>query len=79
MNRPFQRYHSYLLRIWPETNALAVQWRASLTSVDTNERLGFPSLEAAFLYLRGEAKGWEQKEDESPGDGANPSSPLPPE
>ncbi|MBI3957949.1 MAG: hypothetical protein HY328_03990 [Chloroflexi bacterium] len=62
MNRSSNRYHSYLLRIWREESAVPMHWRISLTSADSSERLGFPTLEAAFLFLRGQMQHWENKD-----------------
>lgn len=61
MNRSSRRYHSYLLRIWCEESAIATHWLVSLTSVDNSEKLGFPSLEAAFLFLRDQTQHWDRE------------------
>lgn len=60
MNRSSHRYHSYLLRIWREESAVVTDWRVSLTRVDDSEQLGFPTLEAAFRFLRGQTQHWER-------------------
>lgn len=44
-------YLSYLLRLWMVKSAGETLWRASLESSLTGDRLGFPDLEALFLYL----------------------------
>jgi hypothetical protein len=61
MNQPARRYHSYLLRIWCEESALAIHWRVSLISADGEERRGFPSLEAAYAFLRAQMQAWEEE------------------
>jgi hypothetical protein len=51
------RYFSCLVRLWREdlTNN---RWRASLEHADTDSRIGFPSLEALFDYLRQKTEAW---------------------
>ena len=48
-NRP---YYSFLLRLWAESDGDRWVWRASLESILTGERLGFPSLEALIAFLQ---------------------------
>ncbi len=43
------RYVSYLLRLWKDSDTTS--WRASLQPVPSDERLGFPNLEALFAFL----------------------------
>ena len=51
-------YLSYLLRLWQESDDGAAEgretpeWRASLTSPTTGERVGFASLEGLVEYLQ---------------------------
>ena len=45
-------YYSYLLRVWRESEYGA--WRASLESVTTGERHGFPNLASLLGYLQAE-------------------------
>jgi hypothetical protein len=47
-------YHSYLLRVWRESEHGA--WRASLESVTTGERHGFGSLSMLFAFLQAECQ-----------------------
>jgi hypothetical protein len=47
-------YHSYLLRIWRESEHGA--WRASLESVTTGERRGFDNLSSLFASLQAECQ-----------------------
>ena len=61
MNRSSNRYHSYLLRIWREESAIAPHWRVSLTSVENSQQIGFPTPEAAFLFLREQMQRWEEQ------------------
>jgi len=49
---PMQRYHSYLLRLWPAAERGRVVWRASLQNPHNGERLGFASLERLFAFLQ---------------------------
>jgi hypothetical protein len=54
-------YHSYLLRLWLESNEPPA-WRAILESPVNGERHGFANLRALFTFLEQEA---EQLEDET--------------
>jgi hypothetical protein len=45
-------YFSYLLRLWLVGEGSQAAWRASLDDPRTDERLGFPSLEALFDFLK---------------------------
>jgi hypothetical protein len=47
-------YLSYLLRVWRESEQGA--WRASLESVTTGERHGFPNLLSLFAFLQAECQ-----------------------
>ena len=47
-------YRSYLLRLWRESEYGA--WRASLESVTTGERRGFPNLPSLIAYLQAECQ-----------------------
>ncbi len=61
-------YLSYLLRLWQADGAEPV-WRASLESVGTGSRHGFPTLESLFDFLEAETtdfaaeEGQEREED----------------
>jgi hypothetical protein len=44
-------YLSYLLRLWRNSEE-RFAWRASLTSPDTGERVGFASLDDLVRFLR---------------------------
>jgi hypothetical protein len=44
------RYQAYLLRLWRESPQ--APWRASLQSVNSGERCGFPDLQSMFAYLQ---------------------------
>jgi hypothetical protein len=59
-----QRYLSYLLRLWQVSGRT---WRASLQSPDGGERVGFPSLEELFEFLR-EQTAVEPSDDGTEGD-----------
>ena len=54
-------YVSYLVRLWrdddaaPDYGQRPAPWRWSLQNPHTGQRLGFPSLEALFDYLREQA------------------------
>jgi hypothetical protein len=43
--------HSYLLRLWPASSAGTRVWRASLTNVQTGERIGFADLASLLAFL----------------------------
>lgn len=45
-------YLAYLLRLWQAKCEDGMDWRASLESARTGERVGFASLEELFDYLR---------------------------
>jgi hypothetical protein len=45
-------YRSYLLRLWRESGVGPGHWRASLQDPESNERIGFATLEQLFSYLR---------------------------
>jgi len=45
-------YKSYLLRLWRESGVGPGHWRASLQDSESNERMGFATLEQLFRYLR---------------------------
>jgi len=47
-------YQSYLLRLWQVGERQCVQWRASLQSVRTGQRVIFSGLEELFEYLQAE-------------------------
>ncbi|MFN2270305.1 MAG: hypothetical protein ACK2US_05685 [Anaerolineae bacterium] len=46
-----QRYLSYLLRLWQTSDGKKQIWRASLQGPNTQERLGFASLEELMDFL----------------------------
>jgi hypothetical protein len=48
------RYRSFLLRVWRESEHGA--WRASLESVTTGERRGFPDLPSLYAFLQAECQ-----------------------
>lgn len=59
-------YHSYVLRFWEERSAESAQtiWRFSLEDPLTDQRYGFPSLQALTTWLQSEmAKENEQADD----------------
>jgi hypothetical protein len=41
----------YILRLWRADQSTAADWRASLESLETGQRIGFASLEQLFAYL----------------------------
>lgn len=43
------RYHSYLLRVWSDTEN--APWHFTLEAVDSGERVAFHSLEELFAFL----------------------------
>jgi hypothetical protein len=45
-------YYSYLLRLWLPGDEGDVAWHASLDDPKTDERLGFPTLQALWNYLQ---------------------------
>ena len=47
-------YRSFLLRLWRESEHGT--WRASLESVTTGERQGFPDLPSLLAYLQDECQ-----------------------
>ncbi len=49
---PKFRYYSYLLRLWLPGDERGVSWHASLENPMTGERLGFPTLQALWVYLQ---------------------------
>lgn len=53
------QYLSYLLRLWQDGGD-DCQWRSSLQSPQTGERLGFTSLEELFEFLREQTRPPEQ-------------------
>jgi len=48
---------SYLLRLWPASSAGTHVWRASLTNVQTGERLGFADLDSLLVFLKEQTGG----------------------
>ena len=42
---------SYVLRLWPASSAGTRVWRASLTNVQTGERIGFADLASLLAFL----------------------------
>lgn len=46
------RYRAYLLRLWKAEQNGQTVWRASLESAETGDRIGFPTLDALFDYVR---------------------------
>jgi hypothetical protein len=53
-SRASSSYHSYLLRLWRESEHGA--WRASLESVTTGERHGFGNLPSLLAFLQAECQ-----------------------
>ena len=49
--REQSRYQSYLLRLWQTSDGKKQIWRASLQGPNTQERLGFASLEELMDFL----------------------------
>ncbi len=62
MEKPKQRYLSYLLRLWQTSDGEKLLWRASLERPGTGERWGFATLEALFEFLRSQADPEERRE-----------------
>ncbi len=60
-------YHSYVLRFWEERSAESAQtiWRFSLEDPLTDQRYGFPSLQALTAWLQSEMA-MESKEQDNP-------------
>jgi hypothetical protein len=52
MSKEPSRYHAYLLRLWQVRDSGHVIWRASLENAQTNERVGFSTLDALCDYLQ---------------------------
>jgi hypothetical protein len=48
-------YLSYLLRLWQVPGSEGMDWRATLESAQTGERVGFEDLEVLFQFLREQA------------------------
>jgi hypothetical protein len=46
-----RRYLAYLLRLWQESGGELPQWRASLESSQSGDRLGFASLTELSAFL----------------------------
>jgi hypothetical protein len=46
-------YHAYILRLWEENGRCGLPgvWRCSLENLQTQQRRGFPNLEALFVFL----------------------------
>ncbi len=44
-------YHSYLLRLWCDSQSRNCERRASLEDLKTGERIGFATLEQLFVFL----------------------------
>ena len=51
MREEKQRYHAFLLRLWPVKAHGQTVWRASLESSHTGERWGFADLDALWAFL----------------------------
>jgi hypothetical protein len=51
MREEKQRYHAFLLRLWPVKARGQTIWRASLESSHTGERWGFATLDALWAFL----------------------------
>lgn len=62
MEKPEQRYLSYLLRLWQTSDGEELLWRASLEMPGTGERHGFASLKALFEFLRSQAEPEKRRE-----------------
>ena len=45
-------YHSYLLRLWRETDSASTRWRASLQDPLSGHRVGFAHLDELVAFLR---------------------------
>ncbi len=56
VEKPRQRYLSYLLRLWQTSDGEELLWRASLEVPGTGERHGFGGLENLFEFLRSQAE-----------------------
>lgn len=59
-------YHSYVLRFWEErsTESAKAIWRFSLEDPLTDQRFGFPNLEALVAWLQSEMAEEKQREDD---------------
>ncbi|MBN2390575.1 MAG: hypothetical protein JXR84_07625 [Anaerolineae bacterium] len=51
MHEEQQRYHAFLLRLWPVEARGQTVWRASLESSHTGERWGFANVDALCTFL----------------------------
>lgn len=67
---PPLNYRSYILRLWEVTREGEPAWQASLQSITTGQRRGFPDLESLFDYLAFQSSG----EDTAPDIGAKPTT-----
>jgi hypothetical protein len=57
---------SYLLRLWPASEAAARVWRVSLTNVQTGERVGFADLSSLIAFLEVQMDGTSKHDDFPP-------------
>jgi len=57
---------SYLLRLWPANETGAWIWRASLTNVQTGERIGFADLAGLVAFLEAQTDGASKHDDRLP-------------
>ena len=49
---PEPKYHSYLLRLWQESDEKKSNWRLVLINLARNEERGFVSLEHLVAFLK---------------------------
>ena len=49
---PEPKYHSYLLRLWQESDEEKSNWRFILINLTRNEERGFASLEQLVVFLK---------------------------
>ena len=49
MNHHITKYHSYILRLWPNSSQTA--WYVSIQSIQNGEQIHFSTLENLLAYL----------------------------
>ena len=58
--------HAYLLRLWPASSAGTRVWRASVTNVQTGERIGFADLASLVAFLEAQTGAVARPDDRPP-------------
>ena len=66
MTKALPASQSYLLRLWPASDAGTHVWRASLASVQTGERIGFAGLASLVAFLEAQTGAAARPEDRPP-------------